>query len=237
MAGRAAAVLCASALLASCASTGSGTRSGSGTGEETRPDAVASTPPMLAAAVLAHYDEPVVAIAPLLRGRHSYPTLPRGGIGAELAFDRSEGDNTHVRVIVSPPPVSKAPTPDPPPCKVSECTDISTEDVQARLFWETGSPEEDPGLVYATAEAGDHVLLVLAYGPLITERHDETDVLALGEAVAAVATDPAVGLRTSEAYAGAGEELCDDSAWVAWFGRGNGSPRPPGYVDWCADAD
>lgn len=218
-------MLCAVTVLSSCGSTGTGTDAG--------PDTAEATPPTLAAAVISHYDEHAVAIAPLLDGPRSYPVLPRGGIGVEVAFDRAEGDNTHIEVMVYPTGSSRARRTLRPDCGALECVDISTDDVEATMVWEPGYRGEDPGFVYATATSGDHMVTVRGDGPFVSRRHDGAEVVALGDAVAAVATDPAVGPRTSTQYAAAGREICDGDAWLDWYGQGNGSPKPDRYVDWC----
>ena len=200
------------------------------------PDTAEATPPSLAAAVVAHYDEPLVAAAALLPDEFE-ELLSEDTLAVELAFDRPEGDNTHVRVIVSPDDPFAGTEYEFPDCSVFECEDISTDGVEATLLYENGHPEEDPGVVAAIADQGDHVVLVRAYGPFVpVERDDleqDDEVMALGEAVAEIATDPAVGFRTSAEYADGGEEICAGEDWLDWFGQGNGYPRPDDYVDYC----
>ncbi|WP_214055814.1 hypothetical protein [Nocardioides aquaticus] len=221
------ALLAAMVLLAAC---------GSDAASVSDPDSAEATPPSLAAAVVAHYDEPLVAASALLPDEFE-ELLSEDTLAVELAFDRPEGDNTHVRVIVSPDDPFAGDEHEFPDCSVFECEDISTGEVEATLLYENGSPEEDPGLVAAIADQGDHVVFVRAYGPFVPlERDDleqDAEVMALGDAVGDIATDPAVGFRTSAAYASGGEGICAGDDWLDWFGQGNGYPRPDDYVDYC----
>ncbi len=197
------------------------------------PGAEEATPQALAAAVTAHYDEPLAAAAPLFRGQDVRP----GDLAVEVAFDRPEGDNTHVRVVVSDRlPYGRD---DEDPCAGPwKCQDVGTDEVAGTLLYEAGYPEEDPGVVLAWSERGDEVLWAYAYGPFIApddEGGPDEEASALGDALAAIVTDPAVGRRTSEAYAEAGQELCGGGDWLDWYGQGNGSPRPEDFRDWCAE--
>ena len=60
----------------------------------------------------------------------------------------------------------------------------------------------------------------------------DAEARALGDALAAIVTDPAVGRSTSTEYAEAGEELCGSGDWLDYYGQGNGSPRPEDYREW-----
>lgn len=195
------------------------------------PTAVETTERALAAAVEEHLGRDAAAAAPLFRG----DGLPRGAIGTELAFDRAVGDNTHVRVVVSPPGA------DPQVEDLTDCSGFAEgceEDVVNGtayvLLREAGSPEEDPGYVGAVGRRDDVAVFVLAYGPLVPgeegegEADDVEQTEELVDLVRAVVTDPAVGLRTSAAYDEAGRAIPDDR-WLDWFGQGNGASEPEGY--------
>lgn len=197
------------------------------------PTAEEATPQALAAAAVAHYDEPLVAAAPIFGDER----LRRGDLAVELAFDRPEGDNTHVRVVVSDGlPYSRR---DEDPCDGPwECRDVGTDEVEATLLYEAGYPEEDPGVVVAWSEREDEVVWAYAYGPFIApddEGGPDEEATALGDALSAIVTDPAVGRRTSAGYAEAGQELCGGGDWLEWYGQGNGSPRPEDFRDWCSE--
>lgn len=195
------------------------------------PTAEEATPQALAAAAASHYDGPLAAAAPLFRG----DDVRRGDVAVELAFDRPDGDNTHVRVVVS----DRLPfeEDDEDPCAGPwECLDVGTDEVEATLLYEAGYPEEDPGVVVAWSDRGDAVVWAYAYGPFIApddEGGPDAEAQALGDALAAIVTDPAVGRSTSTAYAEAGEELCGSGDWLDYYGQGNGSPRPEDYREWC----
>jgi hypothetical protein len=196
-------------------------------------DAEEATPQSLAAAALAHYDAPLVAAAPIFGDER----LRRGDLAVELAFDRSEGDNTHVRVVVSDRlPYGRD---DEDPCAGPwKCQDVGTDEVAGTLLYEAGYPEEDPGVVLAWSERGDEVVWAYAYGPFIApddEGGPDEEATALGDALAAIVTDPAVGRRTSAGYDEGGQELCGSGDWLEWYGQGNGSPRPEDFRDWCAE--
>lgn len=195
------------------------------------PTAEEATPQALAAAVAGHYDEPLVAAAPLFRG----DDVRRGDLAVELAFDRPEGDNTHVRVVVSDRLPFDRDGED--PCDGPwECLDVGAGGVEATLLYEAGYPEEDPGVVAAWSEREDEVVWAYAYGPFIApddEGGPDAEATELGEALASIVTDPAVGRRTSSGYAETGQELCGGGDWLDWYGQGNGYPRPEDYRDWC----
>lgn len=195
------------------------------------PDAEATTPQSLGAAAVSHYDEPLAAAAPIFGDER----LRTGDLAVELAFDRADGDNTHVRVVVSDRlPYGRD---DEDPCAGPwECLDVGADGVDATLLYEAGYPEEDPGVVLAWSEREDAVVWAYAYGPFIApddEGGPDAEARALGEALAAIVTDPAVGPRTSAEYAEAGQELCGGGDWLDWYGQGDGSPRPEDYRDWC----
>lgn len=195
------------------------------------PTAQEATPQALAAAAVAHYDEPLAAAAPLFRGQD----VRRGDLAVELAFDRPVGDNSHVRVVVS----DRLPFEEDGqgPCDGSwECLDVGTDEVDATLLYESGHPEEDPGVVIAWSERDDAVVWAYAYGPYVApddEGGPDEEAQALGDALAAIVTDPAVGPRTSAEYAEAGQEICEGGDWLRWYGDGNGAPQPEDYRDWC----
>ena len=222
------------ALLTAGALLLSGCGSDAATGSD--PDPAETTPPDLAAAVVAHYDEPLVAAAALLPDEFE-ELLSEETLAVELAFDRPEGDNTHIRVVVSPDDPFAGTEYGFADCSVFECEDISADGVEATLLYENGAPEEDPGLVAAIADWGDRFVFVRAYGPFVPIKPDDleqdAEVMALGEAVAQIATDPAVDFRTSAEYADGGEELCAGDDWLDWYGQGNGSAKPDNYVDYC----
>ena len=194
-------------------------------------DAEEATPQALAAAAVAHYDEPLVAAAPIFGDERLRPD----DLAVELAFDRPEGDNTHVRVVLS----DRLPYGREDPCDGPwECRDVGTDEVDATLLYEAGYPEGDPGVVLAWSERQDGVVWAYAYGPFIVpddEGGPGEEATALGDALAAIVTDPAVGRRTSADYAEAGEELCSGGDWLDWYGQGNGSPRPEDFRDWCQE--
>lgn len=198
---------------------------GSGSGE------VEVTPQALAAAVLAHTDEDPVAVAPVFGDERLRPD----DLAVELALDRPEGDNAHVRVVVSDRlPFRRE---DEDPCAGPwECRDVGVDGVDGTLLYEAGYPEEDPGSIVAWSVREEGVVWGYAYGPFV-EPDDEggpgAEAEALGELLAAVVTDPGVGPTTSAAYAEAGREVCAGGAWLRWYGDGNGAPRPEDFVDWC----
>jgi hypothetical protein len=204
---------------------GPGSGSGSGSGE------VEVTPQALAAAVLAHTDEDPVAVAPVFGDER----LRRDDLAVELAFDRPEGDNDHVRVVLS----------DRLPFGRDEqdlcagpwtCLDVGHDGVEATLLYEAGYPEEDPGIVLAWSVREDGVVWAYAYGPFVApddEGGPGAEAEALGGTLAAVVTDPGVGWTTSAEYAEAGRDVCDGGAWLRWYGDGNGAPQPDDYRDWC----
>lgn len=191
-----------------------------------------ATPQALAAAVLAHHGEDPVAVAPIFGDER----LRRDDLAVELAFDRAEGDNDHVRVVLSDGLPHDGDEED--PCDgPRRCLDVSRDGVDGTLLYEAGYPEEDPGVVVAwSVRADDEVVWAYAYGPFVA-RDDEggpgEEAEALGETLAAVVTDPGVGWRTSGAYAEAGQEICEGGDWLRWYGDGNGSPEPQDYRDWC----
>lgn len=197
------------------------------------PTAVATTERALAAAVETHLGREAVAAAPLFAG----DGLPPGAVGVELAFDRPVGDHTHVRVVVSPPGA------DPDAKQLRTCRGQPTtweceQDVDGAtsyvLLREAGSPEEDPGVIAAVGRRDDVWVVVTAYGPLVPYADGEGDAddveqsEELADLARALVTDPAVGLRTSAAYAEAGREI-DDDRWLDYYGQGNGAQEPEGY--------
>lgn len=193
-------------------------------------DAEGATPQALAAAVLAHHEAEPVAVAPVFGDERLRPD----DLAVELAFDRPEGDNSHVRVVLSDRlPYGR----DEDPCAGPwVCLDVSEDGVDGTLLYEAGYPEEDPGVVVAWSVREEGVVWAYAYGPFVAPDDEGGPGAAaeeLGETLAAVVTDPAVGRRTSEEYAEAGQEICEGDDWLRWYGDGNGSPRPDDYVDWC----
>lgn len=196
-------------------------------GDPGDPQAREATPQAIAAAVLAHYDQRVVAVAPLFARDGVKP----GQVVVELAFARESGEGTtHINVVVSDDVRRDEPDHDPAYCSRWECVDVSTAGNEATAVLETGYPEEDPGLVAAWSVWGDHVVIAYAHGPFVDELPD-AEVTELRDALVEVVTDPAVGPRTSAAYAEAGDAIPDD-VWREWYGQGNGSPKPDDYRDW-----
>ena len=202
------------------------------------PVSTEGTPQALAAAVTEHYDAELRAVAPL-SAADGYPEIEDDELAVEMAFAApGGGDNTHVRVVVSPTDPYVDDEYGFPDCETFECEDLTGDlpdgGVDALLLWEQGHPEEDPGAVVALADYGDHFVRAHAYGPLVTEDHaEDPEVSALSEALASVVTDPGVGYLVSEAYAEEGAEICAGDAWLDWYGQGNGTPRPDDLVEWC----
>ena len=216
---------CAALLLAT--TTGC---SGAGSGEAA--EGGRATPQALAAAVLAHHGEDPVAVAPVFGDER----LRRGDLAVELAFDRPEGDNDHVRVVLSDRlPYGRD---DEDPCAGPwQCLAVGRDGVEGTLLYEAGYPEEDPGVVVAWSVREDGVVWAYAYGPFVApddEGGPGAEAEALGETLAAVVTDPGVGRTTSGEYLEAGREICDGGAWLRWYGDGNGAPQPDDFRDWCA---
>lgn len=197
------------------------------------PAAVETSERALAAAVEMHLGREALSAAPLFTG----DGLPAGAVGVELALDRPVGDNTHVRVVVSPPGAD----PDArglKSCRGTPRTWVCEEDVAEEtsyvLLREAGYPEEDPGLIGAVGRRDEVVVLATAYGPFVPGADGEGDAddveqsEELADLLRAVVTDPAVGLRTSEYYDQVGAAI-DDDRWQDWYGQGNGASEPEGY--------
>jgi hypothetical protein len=190
----------------------------------------AATPQALAAAVLAHIDQEPAAVAPVLGDER----LRRDDLAVELALPRAEGDHAHVRVVVSDRLPYRG---DEDPCDGPwRCLDVGRDGVEGTLLDEAGYPEEDPGSIVAWSEREDGVVWAHAYGPLVVpddEGGPGAEAEELGDLLAAVVTDPGVGPQVAGEYVEAGQDVCEGGAWLRWYGDGNGSPRPDGFVDWC----
>ena len=50
----------------------------------------------------------------------------------------------------------------------------------------------------------------------------------VADAMLALVADPAVGFRTSQEYADAGEAV-SEAVMLDWYGQGNGTPPPRGF--------
>lgn len=198
------------------------------------PTAVATTERALAAAVETHLGRPAHAAAPLFTG----DGLPEGALGVELTVDRPVGDRTHVRVLVVPPEAATRDVTQLRSCRGEPrtwtCEQDEAGDTSYVLLREAGSPEEDPGVIAAVGRRDDVWVVVTAYGPLVPYADGEGDAddveqsEELADLARALVTDPAVGLRTSAAYAEAGREI-DDDRWLDYYGQGNGAQEPEGY--------
>jgi hypothetical protein len=193
-----------------------------------------TTPPMLAAAVLAHTEAELVAAAQVLPGEVGRGVGPED-LAAEVALARPEEGTTHVRVVVTEgePLGSRADVRR--LCRTyGPCEDVSTDVAEATLLFENGAVDSDPGRVYAWARWEDRTVWAYAYGPFVdAEPQRRTpEVEALGETLVALVTDPDVGFSTSQAYADDSAELCEDG-WLEWYGQGNGAPEPEDNPDWC----
>ncbi len=188
----------------------------------------------LVAAVAHHLDRPAKLAAPLfpsdLFPRHP-KRVPDGALGVEVAFDEEVGDNSHVRLVVWPDPAAF----DEYGCDGEEmqdstgCEETTTGDgAEQRLAWGAFTPEEDPGYIQADFRRDDLIVSVFYYGKEIPGDLRDSVLAGLADDLVALAADPAVGVKTTAAYAEAGAAI-DDDVMLDWYGQGNGYPRPPDY--------
>ncbi|MEO6471519.1 MAG: hypothetical protein ABIR57_06490, partial [Aeromicrobium sp.] len=75
------------------------------------------------------------------------------------------------------------------------------------LFWENGTPEGDPGVVYVALRKGDATVLLFDSGPPISKDPRQLDLRVSVEELFAIAKDPRVDLTTSASALQAGQEL------------------------------
>lgn len=189
------------------------------------PDAVAGSPQAVAAALAVHHDAEVSAVAPLFRDAED---VRAGDLAVEVALARP-GDDARVRVVVTEGPPFGEEDVDALCAGAHACDERDG----AQVVLEGGQPEEDPGVVYAWAVREDVTVWAWASGPFVDDEDPSQEVEELVDAMVAVVTDPAVGFRTSAAYAQAGERICASGDWLRWYGDGNGAPRPQDFRDWC----
>lgn len=91
-------------------------------------------------------------------------------------------------------------------CREDRLDDGST----LRISWEKVEPEEDPGLVTITVLRRDQVVSLTVNGPHITGDPATTDDLPHDlDTFVGIATDPDFGMRTTQDYVDAGEEIDD----------------------------
>lgn len=192
-----------------------------------------TSPRALVAAVEAHLDRPAKQAAPLFPRDLAYDhpdQVDPSTLAVELSLDEEIGDNSHVRLVVSPTLsfFDEYSCDSDEGSNVSGCQETTTSDgAERRLVWEAFAPEEDPGYISAIVRRDDRVITVLYYGQEVPSNLPDSDLADLSDALVALASDPAVGFTTTALYAEAGAAI-DDDVMLDWFGQGNGSAPPPG---------
>ncbi len=188
----------------------------------------------LVAAVEHHLDRRAKIAAPLFPSDLAYESpesIDDRTLAVEVALDEEVGDNSHVRLVVSPDTeIFSQYSCDSEEAGASDgCEEQSTADgADQRLVWEAFSPEEDPGYIAAAVRRDDRTVTVLYYGDEIPEDLLDSDLAGLADALLALIGDPAIGFTTTAAYAEAGAAI-DDDVMLDWFGQGNGAAPPPEY--------
>ncbi|VXC46917.1 hypothetical protein [Nocardioides sp. AX2bis] len=222
--------LAAATLVAVLATGLAGCGAGQPDGSAGEPDAVEATPRSLVAAVEEHLGRPAAIAAPLYAGDfYGSEKPPRGTLAVEVAFDEEVGDNSHLQLLVigGPSRYSRSgcePGDEPEPC-VQDTTDDGDERV---LTWEQAAVESDPGVIFAMAKRDGGAVVARYQGQEVPESLAGSDLEPLADAMLALVADPAVGFRTSQAYADAGGAV-SDAVMLDWYGQGNGAPPPAGF--------
>lgn len=166
-----------------------------------------------------------------VRCRPFGPSSPTGlqaqGVAAlEVALDEEVGDNSQVRVVVTPDTGDYAAGACERAETVSTCVASTTADgVEQWLRWEAGAPEEDPGLILVRVRREDRWVSVLHDGSFIRADPRKGAPATLAADLVAPAADPAVGSPSSAASTEAGTAI-DDAVVLDHLGQGNGYPPP-----------
>lgn len=215
--------------LAGCGPTdGPGTGSPTGAGPQT----VEATPRSLVAAVEAHLGRRATIAAPLYeRDFFGSEKPPRGTLAVEVALDEEVGDNSHLQLMVT----GGASMYTRFECDVAgggasqPCVQDVTEEGDARILtWQQAAFESDPGVIYAVAERDGGAVVARYNGQEVPETLPGSELEPLADAMLALVADPAVGFRTSQEYADAGEAV-SEAVMLDWYGQGNGTPPPRGF--------
>ena len=209
------------------------------------------TPPALVAAVEQHLGRPVQLAAPLFSSDldPDHPDrVAAGTVAVEVAWDEPVGDNSHVRVIVTP---STATAPAAQIYAARGCDALagltgceegrSQGGTRTRLAWSAHVPEEDPGVIEALALHSDYLVSARYVGQPVPQHlgssdPDAADLDAVAQGLIALVSDPDVAPTTSDALDAAGREI-PEAVMLDWYGQGNGSPPPPEYLAAHPDPD
>lgn len=154
------------------------------------------TPEALAAVVAEHIGEPEYATH---NDDDEYGT---GAVSADLRFDPDgEYDGDLLSVVVG----QNLPT------WARECGPESGDGCEKTddglLIWEEQEPEEDPGVVGVSVQKGQTTVFVYQAGFDITDDPRTLEMPISVDDMFAIATDPRMGLTTSQAAVDAGEAL------------------------------
>jgi hypothetical protein len=128
-----------------------------------------------------------------------------GGIGAEVSFPlKGESSTPNISVSIGDKASATAFT-----CKhlaadsYSGCVDIDG----GTLFWESETPDEDPGVVYVALRKGDATVLMFQSGPPISKDPRTLDLRISVADMFDIAKDPRVNLTTTAATIRSGQKL------------------------------
>ena len=101
--------------------------------------------------------------------------------------------------------------------QVGDCTALEDQGVDGcaetrdgLVFWESATPEEDPGAVYVLVSKGDTDVALFSSGPPVTGDPRRLDLEISVADMVAIAADPRVDVTTSPEALDAGEKL---SSW------------------------
>lgn len=119
-----------------------------GCSDDGPPDATEATPQSIGAALASHYDESVLAVAPLSRDQEG---VRRDDLAVAVTFDREGSDNTHVQVVVTEGP----PFGEEDAASLCEGVYACEERDGATLVLEMGAPEEDPRRLAPVVRGGE----------------------------------------------------------------------------------
>lgn len=96
------------------------------------------------------------------------------------------------------------------------CEETTTGDAaELPLAWGAFAPEEDPGYISTDVRRDDLVVSVFYDGEEIPEDLRDSGLAGLADDLVALATDPAVGVKTTAAYAEAGTAI--DDVMLDWY--------------------
>ena len=139
------------------------------------------------------------------QGQYIYTTSPGDEIGAELRYRGGPGeDGDLVRVTLTRGNPGFG-------CEPTRCAELETdvEGAVLQLRWDTGAPEQEPGVVGVMLQRADEYAYVLQSGPMISRDPRELDLPVSIEDMVAVAEDAWMRLDTSAEAVRAGEDLED----------------------------